>query len=187
MGNNAGKEGYAARGAVGNKKTSLGGMFRQGSMSGEQGKKGAQQSSNTSSSWGTSMKRVEGVGTQIVISEKSREGSWPPFAVSSVQGMRKGMEDEFYAGGEVGFHPFLPMPRFDFPPGSPSSVLRPSPCPRHFARTIQMAHLCTKFDRPQRRWPVKGSQLAFPATLPVWPLHTARPSRRRSKEQLESY
>jgi hypothetical protein len=130
MGNNAGKEGDRSRGAASNKKSSAGGMFRQGSMNGEQGNKGAQKGTNTTSSWGSSLKRVvAGVGTQIVISEKSSEGSWPPFAVSSVQGMRKGMEDEFYAGGEVGFHPFLPLARFDFPQGSRTAfhLLRLSP------------------------------------------------------------
>lgn len=118
MGNTAVKEGGGGVGAEGKQKRSMGDLIRQGSMPGDGGKKSVDGALRKTISLPSSHPAalVRGVGTAVDIREESREGSWPPFAVSSVQGMRKGMEDEFYAGGEVGFPSSSSCPHIDLWP-----------------------------------------------------------------------
>lgn len=106
MGNQSGKEGGAndAKTAAGaapapvKKKPSMGDLIRQGSMPGDGGKR----CSNTMDVRSSANKARPLVIPKVVeILEAVEQGVWPPYAVSSVQGLRKGMEDEFFASSRV--------------------------------------------------------------------------------------
>ena len=126
-------------------KKTMGELIRQGSMPGDAGMKSSFKAPKAKGSQAQPA-NLSSAPLTVDILEAREAGVWPAYAVSSVQGIRKGMEDEFSALDSVSRpsqHPPLCLSRL-----FPDIMFTPQRPPDTFDLLLNPAHECSSRSSP---------------------------------------